>query len=165
MGTPTGPKTPLIGSKSVKEDLACDLPRRNDLDGSGNLSEEALAGFAKFFLTTCIDQVSFMEELIQPNTLRARILNCAEDEIRNNYMPLKSDKVLEAVLYRGELPRGDVGDLLNISDRGARRITSVLLQSGVLTSKSPRAPLHLAFPATLASRWMPGLFLNKLSTN
>ena len=103
-----------------------------------------------------------MEELIQPNELRSRILNWADDEIRTNYMPPKSDKVLEAVLYRGELPRGDVGDLLNISDRGARRITSALLQNGVLTSKSSRAPLHLAFPATLASRWMPGPFPDKV---
>lgn len=34
---------------------ACDLPRRNVLDGRGTLSEEALAGFAAFFLRTCID--------------------------------------------------------------------------------------------------------------
>ena len=148
--------------ETYKSHLAqCDLPRRNDLDGRGNLSEEALAAFAKFFLTTCIDQVSFMEELIQPNALRSRILNWVDDEIRTNQMPLKSDKVLEAVLYRGELPKGDVGELLNISDRGARRITSALLQIGVLTSKSSRAPLHLAFPATLASRWMPGLYPDK----
>ncbi len=29
---------------------ACDLPRRNDLDGKGNLSEENMAEFTKFFL-------------------------------------------------------------------------------------------------------------------
>jgi hypothetical protein len=28
----------------------------------------------------------------------------------------------------------------------------------VLVSKSSRAPLRLAFPAILATRWMPGLF-------
>ena len=38
-----------------------DLTRRNDLDGRGNLSEEALAEFTRFFLTICIDQVDFME--------------------------------------------------------------------------------------------------------
>src|SRR3546814_6261065 len=42
---------------------ACDLPRRNDLDGRGSLSEEALSEFAGFFLQTCIDQVTFMESL------------------------------------------------------------------------------------------------------
>ena len=30
----------------------CDLPRRNDLDGRGNLSKEALAAFTRFFLNT-----------------------------------------------------------------------------------------------------------------
>lgn len=49
-----------------KEHLAdCDQPRRNDLDGRGTLSEEALANFTRFFLETCIDQVAFMEELVQ----------------------------------------------------------------------------------------------------
>jgi len=43
---------------------ACDLTRRNDLDGRGHLSEETLAEFTKFFLTTCIDQVAFMESLM-----------------------------------------------------------------------------------------------------
>ena len=32
-----------------------DLTRRNDLDGRGNLSEEALVEFTRFFLETCID--------------------------------------------------------------------------------------------------------------
>src|SRR3954463_539273 len=34
----------------------CDSTRRNDLDGRGALSEEALAEFTRFFLTVCIDQ-------------------------------------------------------------------------------------------------------------
>jgi Fic family protein len=53
---------------------ACDRTRRNDLDGRGHLSEENLAGFTRFFLATCIDQVTFMERLMQPDQLRARIL-------------------------------------------------------------------------------------------
>ena len=52
----------------------CDLPRRNDLDGRANLSEEALASFTHFFLETCVDQVSFMEGSMQPDWLRERIL-------------------------------------------------------------------------------------------
>ena len=61
---------------------ACDLPRRNDLDGRGNLSEEALAEFTRFFLETCIDQVKFMEELVAPDKLRARIFAWANEEIK-----------------------------------------------------------------------------------
>jgi hypothetical protein len=136
----------------------CDLTRRNDLDGLGTLGEEALAEFTQFFLKVCIDQVDFMESLVQPDRLRARILIWAEEEIRLGQLPAKSGNILEAVLYRGELPRGDADSVVGTGERQARRIVSALLAKEVLVSESSRAPLRLAFPATLASRWMPGLF-------
>lgn len=141
--------------------VACDLPRRNDLDGRGHLSEEALAEFTQFFLTTCIDQVDFMEKLVQPERLRNRVLIWAEEEIHADTLPPNSGAVLEAILFRGELPRGDVAKLLNVGDRQARRVTAALIDHEVLTSESTRAPLHLSFPARLAGRWMPGLFPEK----
>jgi Fic family protein len=137
---------------------ACDVMRRNDLDGRGDLSEEALARFTDFFLRTCIDQVEFMGSLMQPDRLRTRILLWAEEEIRLNTLPPKAGSILEAVLYRGELPRADAAGVVGAGERHARRIVSALVERGVLTSESPRAPLRLVFPATLASRWMPGLF-------
>ncbi len=139
----------------------CDMTRRNDLDGRGNLSEEALAEFTRFFLTVCIDQVDFMEGLMQPSRLRTRILLWAEEEIRLGLLPAKSGSILEAVLYRGELPRGDADTVVGTGERQARRIVSALLQKEVLASDNPRAPLRLAFPAALAPRWMPGLFPEK----
>lgn len=140
---------------------ACDQTKRNDLDGRGNLSEEALAEFTRFFLTTCLDQVTFMEDLMQPDTLRTRILLWAEEQIRLDRLPPKSGAILEAVLYRGELPRGDAAGIVGTGERQARRVVSGLTEHGVLVSESSRAPLRLAFPAVLASRWMPGLFPEK----
>jgi Fic family protein len=137
---------------------ACDLPRRNDLDGRGSLSEEALAAFSHFFLETCIDQVSFMEGLAQPERLRARILLWAQEEVRLGALPPQAGSILEAVLYRGELPRGEVADLLGLTPRHARRIVAALVDRNILTADGQREPLRLAFPAALASRWMPGLF-------
>jgi len=141
--------------------MSCDSPRRNDLDGRGVLSEEALAAFTQFFLETCLDQVRFMDGLVQPNRLRERILSWAEEEVRRGHLPARAGQVLEAVLFRGELPRRDVSALLGMGDRQARRIVSVLLARGVLVSDGVRAPLLLAFPAALAPRWMPGLFPEK----
>ena len=132
--------------------VACDQPRRNDLDGRGQLSEEALAAFAEFFLGICIDQVDFMESLVQPDRLRTRIRMWAEEEIRLGNLPAKSENILEAVLYRGELPRGEAAGVVNTGDRQARRVVSALLEHGVLASESPRAPLRLVFPAQLASQ-------------
>ena len=99
-----------------------------------------------------------MESLVQPDRLRARILIWAEEEIRLNRLPPKSGSILEAVLYRGELPRADAAGIVGTGDRQARRVVSALFDQGVLISESTRAHLRLAFPAALASRWMPGLF-------
>jgi Fic family protein len=137
---------------------ACDQTRRNNLDGRGHLSEENLAEFTRFFLTICLDQVRFMEGLMQPDQLRTRILLWTEEEIRLDKLPPKSGAILEAVLYRGELPRGDAAAIVGTGDRQARRVVSALIDRGVLVSESTRAPLRLGFPAALASRWMPGLF-------
>ena len=141
--------------------VACDLERRNDLDGGGHLSEDALVEFTRFFLSICIDQIDFMEGLVQPDRLRDRILIWTEEQIRADALPPRSGVVLEAVLYRGALPRGEVAQITGTGDRQARRVTSALIEREVLTSESPRAPLRLAFPAKFASRWMPGLFPEK----
>lgn len=144
---------------AYKRHLAnCDLPRRNDLDGRGSLSEEELVAFTRFFLEVCIDQVDFMEGLVQPDRLRTRILMWAEEEARLGTLSPKAGSILEAVLYRGELPRGDVAGLLGTTPRHGRRIVAELIERGVVESENLRAPLRLTFPAALAPRWMPGLF-------
>ncbi len=145
--------------QEYKRHLAeCDLPLRNDLEGRGTLSEEALAAFTRFFLTVCIDQVTFMEGLVQPYRLRLRVLAWAEEEIGLGLLPPKAGKILEGILYRGELPRGEVDAVVGTGERQGRRIVSALVEKGVLASSNSRAPLHLVFPAALAGRWMPGLF-------
>lgn len=138
-----------------------DLPRQNDLDGRGTLSEETLAEFCVFFLRICIDQVEFMEKLIQPEKLRVRIALWAEEETRLGNLPPKARDVLEALQYRGQLARGELAEIVGTGERQARRIVEALTKQGVLKSASSRAPLQLAFPAALASHWTPGLFPDK----
>jgi len=62
-----------------------------------------------------------MEGLMQPDRLRARILLWAEEEIRLGSLPPNSGSILEAVLYRGELPRGEAAGVLGVGERHARR--------------------------------------------
>ena len=144
---------------AYKKHLAnCDQTRRNDLDGRGHLSEEALAEFTRFFLETCLDQVKFMEDLMQPEKLHTRIKLWVREEIELGTLHEKAGTLLEAILYRGALPRGEVAERLGTSERTANRVVAGLTRHGVVTSKTPKAPLHITFPAKLASRWMPGLF-------
>lgn len=144
---------------AYKQHLAnCDQNRRNDLDGRGNLSEEALAEFTRFFLEICLDQVKFMEDLARPDKLHTRIRLWAREEVELGTLHEKAGPLLEAILYRGELPRGELPERLGTSARTANRVVAGLVNHGVVTSESPKAPLKMTFPARLASRWMPGLF-------
>lgn len=136
----------------------CDLPRRNDLDGRGHLSEEAMVAFAEFFLTICLDQVRFMEGLMQPRLLRERILAWAAEETRYGRIPVASAKALDAILFKGSLPRGEVASVIDQSDRSARNVTTALSREGIIFAPGPRDDWRIAFTAKLAPRLMPGLY-------
>ncbi|MGO9455381.1 MAG: hypothetical protein ACLQDV_30685 [Candidatus Binataceae bacterium] len=51
--------------------------------------------------------------------------------------------------------------MFGTTGRHVRRIVADLMVKNVLVSEGSRAPLRLAFPGALASRWMPGLFPEK----
>lgn len=147
--------------KDYKAHLAaCDLPKRNDLDGRGALSEETLAEFTTFFLGVCLDQVQFMTKLMQPNALRRRILDWAKEEERLGGILPHSTRVLAHILSHRELERKDVTEVVGFDDRKARRVTALLHKRGIITASTHRAPFRiaLALPAAVAPSFMPGLY-------
>ena len=137
---------------------ACDEPRRGDLDGRGSRSEAALAEFTEFFLGACVDQIVFMRQLMQPEELRPRVLAWAAEETAAKRLPARARDLMQALLYNGEISRGDVQAIVSGSERTARRVVAALADRGVIKAESSRAPLKLALPATLAERFLPGLF-------
>jgi Fic family protein len=50
-----------------------DTPRQGDLDGRGNLSQQALQEFVLWFLRVCLDQVTFMSGLFELDGLLQRL--------------------------------------------------------------------------------------------
>jgi Fic family protein len=147
--------------KAYKGHLAaCDLPRRNDLDGRGSLSEETLAEFTTFFLDVCLDQVQFMTKLMQPNALRKRIMDWAKEEERLGGLLPHSTRVLAHILTHRELERKDVTEVVGFDGRKARRVTALLHKRGIITAPTHRAPFRiaLALPAAVAPSFMPGLY-------
>jgi Fic family protein len=132
---------------------AADQPRRGDFDGRGALSEKALADFDAFFLEKSIDQVTFMERLIEPQALLNRILLHLRELGDENEIT-----VMQAVYYRGELPRGDIDGLIKASPRTRARVIASLEKKKMIASENHRAPIRILFSAENAERWMPGLF-------
>jgi len=138
--------------------MAADRRRDNDYDGRGNLSERALADFCKFFLRVSIDQIRFMQSLLDPGNLLRRIELYCRDEAEAGRLPKAAYPVLREVVLQGELSRARIPALLNLQERAARNITSTLLANGLLISSSSRAPVHLGFPTEAVERWFPSLY-------
>ena len=137
---------------------SCDLSRRNDLDGRGNLSEESLTAFTAYFLETCLDQVDFMSKLMNPPALRKRILAWAKEEERIGAIMPNSVLVLAHILTHRELERKDVADIVGFDDRKSRRVTAELVKRGIIAATTHKAPFRIAFPAALALSLLPGLY-------
>jgi len=55
---------------------AADELRRGDLDGRGNLSEAALVDWIDYVLDVCLDQVQFMQSLLNLDGMERRIAAC-----------------------------------------------------------------------------------------
>ncbi len=138
--------------------MAADQPRRNDLDGRGALSQDALIDFCRFFLETCLDQVRYMRELLDPTELQRRMELYVRDEESAERLPKRSFAVLREALLAGELERGRVPTLIDTSERTARRVISALIEKRLLVSASHKAPLRLGFPIDVVERWFPKLY-------
>jgi Fic family protein len=99
--------------------MAADIPRQGDLDGRGNLSDEGLTGFCRYFLVTALDQVRYIRELLDLDSLQSRILAYGRREIDLGTLPKGSDEILRQAFLRGELSRGDLRAMLVASERRA----------------------------------------------
>ncbi len=135
--------------------MAADDPRRNDLDGREALSQEALIDVCRFFLETCLDQIRYMRELLDPSELQRRMELYVRDEESAERLPKRSFAVLREALFAGELELecGRVPTLIDTSERTARRVISGLVEKRLLVSASHKAPLRLGFPIDSVERW------------
>ena len=136
-----------------------DSPRRGDLDGRGNLSEEALCRWVDFFLSVALDQVTFMGRMLRLEEVKSRIkalltLWSAEDaSIR-----VEATGALHYVFLTGEVSRGEFKQMTGLGDRTAQSALAALLKKGILTSTSPKAPVRFGFPLNALQILMPELY-------
>ncbi len=131
-----------------------DLPRRNDLDGRGPLSQEELVAFAAYFMDVCIDQVSFMRGLLDLGGLRARIADLLGYLVAHPWsvgsersvVKLEALEALHYTAIAGPVERARFMAMTGLPDRTARRVLASLLDFGLLTSATSRAPVGFAVP-------------------
>ncbi|MBI5015063.1 MAG: Fic family protein [Deltaproteobacteria bacterium] len=144
-----------------------DAPRRNDHDGRGNLSDEGLARFCRFFLEVCLDQCVFMGGMLRLDTLLDRVEGYVQGRALKvlpgptpDAAPLKREAsyMLQEVLLRGEMARGDVLRVSGMAERTGRDLLAQLLQEGLLVSDSPKGRVRLGIPTHVAGALLPDLY-------
>ncbi|MFH2121181.1 MAG: Fic family protein [Pseudomonadota bacterium] len=143
-----------------------DAPRRNDLDGRGNLSNEGLTYFCRFFLEVCLDQVEYMGGLLRLEELVERIRRYVE--LRSSGMipgPAgqqglrgESARMLQEVLVKGEAARGAVIAASGLKERTGRSLLGRLIEEGLLVSDTPKGDVRLGFPIHAAGWFFPDLY-------
>ncbi len=126
-----------------------DSARRGDLDGRGNLSEQALVAWCDYVLDVCQDQVGFMADMLDFETLKARIAACLvfEATVEKSGVRPESLRGLHYLFLSGEeMARGDFKSMLGMSDRGATDALGALVRRGLLKSDSPQGKVRFGLP-------------------
>jgi Fic family protein len=143
-----------------------DALRRNDLDGRGNLSNEGLVKFCRFFLEVCLDQVEYMNTLLQLDGLVERVRSYVQlrgtamipnPPGMDNLRP-EAGRMLQEVLLRGEAPRGVVIEASGLKERTGRNLLAQLVAEGLLVSDTPKGEVRIGFPIHAAGWFFPELY-------
>lgn len=141
------------GEYNQMMDLA-DSVRESDLDGRGNLSQKALIAFISWFLEVALDQVRFMSGLFELEALSRRLRALARELL----LPAEAEFLLDTVMQRGEIDRGEVPRVTGLPERSARRVLNALVEKGLLASTTPKSAVSLRFPASSLEILFPRLF-------
>lgn len=131
-----------------------DAPRKGDLDGRGNLSQDELVNFIEFFLGVCIDQSRFMKDMLQIHRLKENIgelllhLSAHPWQIgsEKSFIKMNGLEALHYVAIAGPVERGKFVSMTGLEERSGRRMLATLLDYGVLSSESHRAPVRFSVP-------------------
>jgi Fic family protein len=144
------------GQAEYRQHMAwADEPRQGDCDGRGHLSLRGLEIFTGWFLRTCLDQLTYMGELFDLDTLAQRLKRYVD---RHENLAPEAARLLQEALMRGEFERGEASRISGLPERTARRVLKGLTDEGPLASEMEKGPVSLRFPAHTLDRLFPRLF-------
>lgn len=138
---------------------SADEPRRGDLDGRGNLTEEGLWQFCHYFLTVCRDQASFMRNMLDIDGIRSRIRALVvyrsetEKQVRR-----EAELPLHYLFTSGPLTRAEFKQMTGLGDKVAQMLLSHLLKTRLVESDTPLGPVRFGMPLDALQFYFPDLY-------
>jgi Fic family protein len=171
VGLCTGLWSPMRGLARTQESYYArlnnaDLPRRNDLDGRGALSQEELVAFASYFLDVCLDQVKFIRQRLDFEALKERLrallvhLQQTTWQIgtERSAVKLEALEALHYVAMVGPIERSRFVAMTGLGERTGRRVLASLLDYGLLSAGSPKSAVAFALPLSSLGYLFPNLW-------
>lgn len=136
-----------------------DEPRRGDLDGRGNLTEEGLWHFCHYFLTVCSGQVGFMRNMLDFDGIRSRIraLVIFRSET-DKQVRREAELPLHYLFTSGPLTRAEFKQMTGLGDKVAQMLLSRLLKTGLVESDTPLGPVRFGLPLDALQFYFPDLY-------
>ncbi len=166
LGYTNGLWSPLRGfARSTERYYAhlagADSPRRGDLDGRGNLSEQALVAWIGYVLEVCLDQVRFMSGLLDIASMERRISACLvfeEETLRSGVRREALRPLHYLFLTGGELERGEFKAMTGLGERTAGAALAALIKRGLLRSNTPQGKVRFGVPLHALRFYFPALW-------
>ncbi len=137
-----------------------DLERQGDYDGRGNLSNKFLLEFCEFFLKTALDQVEFMSNLLDLDSILNRISKYVDlMSIQKEMMP-EAKYILQGAFLKGKVERGEALRLTGKKETMARKAMKQLVDEGLLIPREGeiKGDLYINFPVKVAPYFFPRLY-------
>jgi Fic family protein len=108
-------------------------------------------------MNQCLQLDSFLDRVSGYINLRnAKIIPPLIEKYQS--IKLEATDILQAVLLRGSLTRGEAARTTQLPERTARTLIKQLLEEKLLVSDTPKGHVRLGIPAAVANHWFPNLY-------
>lgn len=149
------------GSRYNQRLADADKLRLDDLDGPGPLSERMLAEWIDFFLNVCLEEVRFMQSMLNRQEMldRLRALLAHEEQAGRRGLRMEALRPLHYLFTtQGSITRGEFASMTGLGERTASTLVGRLLAAGLLQSDSPRGPVRFGMPMDALRFLLPNLW-------
>lgn len=147
--------------KKYQSSLAnADLKRYNDYDGRGNLSNKMLLEFCDFFLSTAIDQVDFMYEMLDVDGMIERIESFIDLMTVKKKLKKEAKYIMTDVFLKGKITKTDAMRITNTSDKTLKTIIDKLIYFNLIDAKKEGINMvyYVKYPVEFSSVLFPGMY-------
>lgn len=140
---------------------AADEHRRGDLDGRGNLSQQALIAWIEYVLETFVDQARFMAQQLDVSHMKDRIAGCLHYEEAVGGRGVRAQALLplhHLFVTQSQVGRAEFKAMSGLGDRQATQLISDMLKAGFLKTESTYGPLSFGIPTRALRFYFPALW-------